>query len=142
MATPIGLVLDANDPARLGRFWATALGYAEKPVPEGWDSWAAYDEAQGIAPEDAGVALRDPDGNGPTLWIQPVPEPKTAKNRLHMDLKVGGPAEVDADERWRRLEAEAERLVAAGATLLRRVNDPDDAFIVLADPEGNELCVV
>jgi len=59
-----------------------------------------------------------------------------------MDLKVGGPAEVGADERWRRLEAEAERLVAAGATLLRRVNDPDDAFIVLADPEGNELCVV
>jgi hypothetical protein len=142
MATRIGLVLDANDTARLSRFWATALGYQEKPVPEGWDSWAAYDAAHGIAPEDAGVALLDPDGNGPSLWIQPVPESKTAKNRLHMDLKAGGPAEVGADERWRRLEAEAERLVAAGATLLRRVNDPDDAFIVLADPEGNELCVV
>jgi hypothetical protein len=142
VARPIGLVLDANDPARLGRFWATALGYVERPVPDGWNSWEAYDEAHGIAPEDAGVTLRDPDGNGPTLWIQPVPEPKTAKNRLHIDVKVVGPAEVEEAERWRRLEAEAERLVAAGATMLRRSNDPDDAFIVLADPEGNELCVV
>ena len=95
-----------------------------------------------VATEEAGYALIDPDGAGPTVYIQPVPEPKVAKNRLHLDLRVGGGVHVSLAERAGRLEARAADLVRAGATLLRRHEDPGDWFIVMADPEGNEFCLV
>ncbi|MEV0216649.1 VOC family protein [Micromonospora sp. NPDC050695] len=75
-------------------------------------------------------------GVGPRLSILNVPEPKTAKNRLHIDIRVpvhGGP-----DERWERIMAEALRLVEAGGTILEEV---DRHHVVMADPEGNEFCV-
>jgi hypothetical protein len=65
-----------------------------------------------------------------------VPEPKVAKNRLHMDIRVAGPG--DADTRWARITAWVDRLTAAGATRLAVF---EGHHVVLADPEGNEFCV-
>jgi hypothetical protein len=118
---PIGLVFDANDPELVGRFWLAALGYV-RPVP-----------TDGID-----FAMRDPEGVRPTIYVQRVPEPKTAKNRLHIDIKASG-GRPDADERVERM---VDRLIALGATFVRRSDDPDDYFVVMTDPEGNEFCVV
>ena len=85
---------------------------------------------------DDAAWLCDPDGVGPRLSILKVPEPKTAKNRLHMDIRV--PGHGSADERWARIRAESERLVAAGATVQEEF---DGHPIVMTDPEGNEFCV-
>ena len=63
-----------------------------------------------------------------------MPEPKICKNRLHLDVKP-------VDRSPTALDSEAERLVALGATRLRRVTDEAGTFIVLEDPEGNEFCV-
>ena len=79
----------------------------------------------------------------PPVGFLKVPEAKTAKNRLHIDLRVAGGRHVDQALRRERILAMVERLVAAGGTVLR-----EDTFdghldhVVMADPEGNELCVV
>ena len=92
---------------------------------------------------DDGASLVDPDGALPPISILKVPEPKTAKNRLHIDLRVAGGRQVDQAVRRERILAMVERLVAAGGTVVR-----EDTFdghldhVVMADPEGNELCVV
>lgn len=127
MAALRDLVLDSASPAPLARFWAAALdGYQV----------AAYDEeamadlaTQGITdPEDDPSVLVEPvDGTGLRVFINHVPEPKTTKNRLHLDLTADDP------------RAERERLVALGARALRR--DPD-GWVVMADPEGNEFCLM
>jgi hypothetical protein len=102
------LCLDATDHQALADWWCDVLGYVRRQPDR--------DTADP-------VAIEDPTGSGPLLWVIPVPEPKTTKNRMHLD--VFG----DADE-----------LVTAGATLLRR-RDDDISWDVLADPEGNEFCV-
>jgi hypothetical protein len=93
---------------------------------------------------DDGAALCDPDGVLPNLTFLKVPEPKTAKNRMHFDLQVGGGRDdVPYEQRWPRVLAAAEKLTAAGATLLRTnelLGKPDG--MVMADPEGNEFCLV
>jgi Glyoxalase-like domain len=65
-----------------------------------------------------------------------IPEPKTAKNRLHIDIRV--PGEGSPGERWARIRAESERLVRAGGSVLAEF---DGHHIMMADPEGNEFCV-
>lgn len=119
------VVFDCRHPASLARFWAAALdGYRVAP----------YDEAElerlramGVDdPEDDPSVLVEPaSGSGPRLWFTFVPEPKTVKNRVHLDLRA---PDVDA---------EAARLVGLGARELAKVQD----WIVLADPEGGEFCV-
>jgi len=87
------------------------------------------------------AALIDPDEVRPRLFFQRVPEPKRAKNRVHLDLHVA--VGMTGDERRRTIEAEAARLTGLGATLVRRV-EPEllsEFFIVMEDPEGNEFCV-
>ena len=115
------ITFDCSHPASLARFWAAALDDYEV---------APYDEdelerlkAVGVfdVEDDPSVLVQGPAGS-PRLWFQRVPEPKTVKNRVHLDL-VG-----DVDE-----------LVALGATVLER---HDDGLVVLTDPEGNEFCVV
>jgi hypothetical protein len=143
VGVPIGLTFDAGDPERLGTFWCLALGYMERPPPEGYDSWEQYDAANGTPGNEAGYSIVDPDGKGPSIFFQPVPEPKTAKNRLHMDVRVSaGLAGASEEERRARIEAAVAPLVAAGATMRNRSTDPDDFFIVMLDPEGNEFCLV
>jgi Glyoxalase-like domain len=107
------LIVDAADPARLAAFWAAVLGW------------------QTTASDDEGVEIAGPPGSGPSLVFVPVPEPKAVKNRLHIDVN---PVGCEQDE-------EVERLVGLGA---RRVDigQGDQTWVVLADPEGNEFCVL
>jgi hypothetical protein len=135
---PIGLVFDANDPELVGRFWLAALGYVQPLPPDGYPTWEAYDIAHKVPAEKIGFAMRDPEGIRPTIFVQRVSEPKAAKNRLHIDIKASG-GHADAEE---RIERTVDRLLLLGATFVRRSDDPEDYFVVMADPEGNEFCVV
>ena len=113
---PVGqvrLCIDANDVARIGEFWSALLGY-EIHEDDLEDSW---------------LHLDPPSPTFPPLTIQPVPEAKTGKNRLHLDIFVTDP------EPW------IERCLTLGGTLLWRGDGPSDEFQVIADPEGNELCI-
>jgi glyoxalase superfamily protein len=140
MGVPISLVLDCADPLRVGAFWRQALGYVEADPPEGHESWA---EVAAAAPADGiGYLITDPDGTGPSMLFQVVPEPKAAKNRLHIDIRLSQGAPRPSEEERGRIEAGVAPLVELGATVLRRHEDPDDWFVVLQDPEGNEFCLV
>ncbi|MET9555546.1 VOC family protein [Streptomyces sp. NPDC006645] len=145
MATKWTLTIDCAQPAKLAEFWALALGYAEPPPPAGFDSWEAWLMDCEVPEEewDDGAYLADPDGVGPSLSFLKVPEPKVAKNRMHLDLRVGGGREIPWETRWPRVLAEVERLEAAGATVIHEhglKGRPD--HVVMADPEGHEFCVV
>jgi Glyoxalase-like domain len=126
MTTHWTLGCDAADPRRLATFWSVALGYVDEP---GYDF------------ED-GASLVDPDGVRPAISFLKVPEGKTAKNRVHIDIRVSGGRPMDPGLREQWMRAKADELVAAGATAVR-----EDAFdgqldhIVMLDPEGNEFCV-
>ncbi|WP_410585314.1 VOC family protein [Amycolatopsis sp. lyj-108] len=143
---------DALDPKALSTFWRDALGYVHPgppgvEVPEGTDpldAWAEFLERVGV-PEDqrnSRSALEDPDGEGPKIFFQQVPEDKIAKNRVHLDIRAA-PGLV-GDERMAALEAECDRLVALGAKRVQRF-EPEEplslGFIVMNDPEGNEFCL-
>ncbi|MFJ6410038.1 VOC family protein [Streptomyces hydrogenans] len=151
-ALTLQLTVDCADPRRLVPFWAEALRYVPEPPPEGHASWRAYWAAIGVPEEELGdgagdlpESLVDPAGVGPRVWFQQVPEPKTGKNRLHLDLKVGGGRAVPLAVRRARVDGEVARLTALGATVLYAMDEPDgmDSYaVVLQDPEGNEFCVV
>ena len=152
MSRQVQITFDAHDPRALSTFWRDVLGYVHPgppgvEVPEGADPLAAWDDALAAmgVPEgerNRASAIEDPSGAGPRLFFQQVPEGRTAKNRVHLDVRAA--PDLQGDERMAALEAEAERLVALGATRLRR-HDPspplDAGHVVLADPEGNEFCL-
>ncbi|HET9420282.1 MAG TPA: VOC family protein [Nocardioides sp.] len=144
MSREIQVTFDSGDPAALAAFWAEVLGYEVQAPPPGFDSWDAALEAWGVPPErrNDASALVDPDGKGPRIFIQRVPEGKTAKNRVHLDVRAA--PGLEGDERMAALEAECERLVALGATRFQRY-DPAPPLqlgtIVMNDPEGNEFCL-
>jgi hypothetical protein len=143
MTVGFQVVFDAADPASLGRFWIEALGYVEDTPPEGFDSWEDWLRQSGIPEEhwNDAYALIDPEGILPRIFIQKVPEPKTAKNRVHLDVNVGGGRKVGPEERKRKVDAEALRLIALGATQLRAAEERGEYWIVMQDPEGNEFCL-
>jgi len=149
MATTFQLTIDCADPARLTRFWAIALGYRLEDPPGGFDTWNNYWRSIGVPEEelddavDASDSLVDPDGVGPRIWFQQVPEGKVVKNRLHLDLKVGGGRDIPLETRRERVDAEASRLVEAGAVRARLLSQGglDHYAWTLQDPEGNEFCV-
>jgi catechol 2,3-dioxygenase-like lactoylglutathione lyase family enzyme len=149
MAIEFQLTIDCRDPDTLVPFWAEALGYRPQQPPDGFETWRAWYLSVGVPEDELGGGdcvdrLEDPDGNGPKIWFQVVPEGKAVKNRLHLDLKVGGGRGVPLAERKRRVEVKVEKLRAAGATVLQVGDHPEqDHFaITLQDPEGNEFCVV
>ena len=110
MATYIkSVTFDCRDALVAGRFWAAALG---GELEEESTSDKAFVEAPGWG--------------GPNLWFQRVPEPRTAKLRMHLDLRAPG-----------EVAAEVKRLEALGATVL----DDRGDLVVMRDPEGNEFCV-
>ncbi len=141
------LMFDATDPHAVAAFWAEALGYEHEDIH---DFVTGMVDA-GQVPADLTVeidgrrrwralaTLRHPDdgvdergaGTGRRILFQAVPEPKTVKNRLHIDLVVGP----------ERRAAEVERLVGLGATVLNEFDSPEGRWTTLADPEGNELDV-
>ncbi|BCY08114.1 VOC family protein [Actinoplanes sp. L3-i22] len=143
IAREVQFTFDAADPAALSAFWAEALGYQVQSPPDGFDSWEQALAAWGV-PEDkwnSASAVVDPKGTGPRLFFQQVPEGKTGKNRVHLDVRAA--PGLTGDERMAALEAEAERLVGHGATRLERHEPvpPNAGHIVMADPEGNEFCL-
>jgi hypothetical protein len=144
MAREVQATFDCADPAGLAAFWAAALGYQVQAPPAGFASWEEALDALGVPPErrNDASAVVDPEGSGPRLFFQRVPEPKQAKNRVHLDVRAA--PGLQGDERMAALEAEAERLVSLGATRLRR-HEPAPPLgaghIVMADPEGNEFCL-
>lgn len=140
--TTFQVTFDAADPVRLGEFWAAALGYVVQPPPPGFDDWPAFLAAQGVPEEQWGSAnaLVDPDEQGPRIFIQRVPEAKTAKNRVHLDLGSGGGTGVPLDEQRERIAAEVQRLEGIGATHVEDRDGLGVAWAVMHDPEGNEFC--
>jgi predicted enzyme related to lactoylglutathione lyase len=107
------LTVDCTDSGVVGRFWAEALG------------WRIVDQG------DDELEIVDPAGLDRPMLFQPVPEPKSAKNRWHLDLR---PRTSMADE--------VTRLVQAGASVLERIDEGDGSWTVMLDPEGNEFCVL
>ncbi len=144
-ASAIGLTFDCADPAAQALFWAVALDYVPSSPPNGWDTWEAFWTDHEVPPDewDDGAAICDPAGLRPAISFLKVPEPKRAKNRLHVDLKVSGGRHVDHNERLQKIEAKVSELSAAGATVQTRdtVQGHLD-HVVMFDPEGNEFCVV
>ncbi|MHA6784866.1 VOC family protein [Pseudonocardia saturnea] len=128
----IDLTLDCADAVALAQFWKLALGYEDEPPPAPFTTraeWAASFLAEGETDEGGGAWLRDPAGVGPRLCLLDVPERKTAKNRLHMDVRVGG---------WDAVTRTVALLRDAGGTV---VAEFPGHHVVMADPEGNEFCV-
>ncbi|MGH9245144.1 MAG: VOC family protein [Acidimicrobiales bacterium] len=145
MATAIQVVIDCADPATLSEFWATALHYKLEDPPPGFDTWQDFLREQGIPEEkwNSASAVADPEGKGPRLYFQQVPEKKEVKNRLHLDLNVGGGRGATLEDRRKSVDTEVDRLVAAGATIYRpgEVSEFGEYWVTLRDPEGNEFCI-
>ncbi|MEU6204366.1 VOC family protein [Micromonospora musae] len=139
------MTFDSADPPTLAAFWKTALGYVDAEPPAGFADWPAFFRHHGVPADEWGdvAYLADPMGAGPRISFLKVPEPKVAKNRIHLDLQAGGGRGVPWEMRAPRVRAAVERLVAAGARVLRE-DEVDGRLdhVVLADPEGNEFCVV
>lgn len=133
--TGIQVVFDCRDPDTLASFWAQALGYQKQ---WSWDEQTVREmRQQGLRDDqmNSRCAVIDPEGSRPRIFFQRVPERKTVKNRVHLDLHVGR----------ERAGGEAARLEALGARRLRLQDQPfgpfQDFAIVMQDPEGNEFCV-
>jgi hypothetical protein len=104
------LCFDCVDHHRVARFWAEVLGYTVRPF------------------DDDSIAL-DPLEGGLRIWCNKVPEPKTVKNRVHIDINMPDGAEM-------------ERLQRLGARILQEIHDAEGRlkWTIMADPEGNEFC--
>ena len=168
MTVRFQLVIDCADPDLLARFWAAALGYELEPPPTGFASWDHYWREVGVPEADLGIGadcIIDPDGGGPRIWLpvattwrpskswktaamrvpriwfQVVPEHKTVKNRLHLDVHVSGGRAVPIETRRQRVDAEARRLADLGATMVGVLSEEgiDHYALAMNDPEGNEF---
>lgn len=128
------------------QFWTTALGYIVEPPPGGFERWDEYWRKFGLPESDLGIGpdrIVDPTDQAPRIWFHIVAEPKSLKNRVHFDLRVGGGREVPIEVRKARVEAEADRLVRAGATRLETDFEEgvNQYAVAMQDPEGNEFDV-
>jgi hypothetical protein len=140
MAFDFQVVIDSSNPHVLADWWAEALGWQVEPQDESFirrmvETGAASEEDttrhRGALVWKIGAALTSPDAGRPRVLFQEVPEAKTVKNRVHLDVRVG------ADRR----EGEVARLLGLGATELWRGSQGPYEWVTLADPEGNEFCV-
>ncbi|HEX3589473.1 MAG TPA: VOC family protein [Pseudonocardiaceae bacterium] len=144
MAYDFQVAVDCAHPHALADWWADALGWVVEPSDE---AFIADMIAKGMAtPDDTtvhngqvvwrtGAAIRHPDGpeRGPRkrILFQQVPEPKTVKNRVHLDVWVGA----------ENVDAVVARLTAGGGVFLYRGQQGPHHWVTMADPEGNELCI-
>ncbi|MFP8962066.1 VOC family protein [Streptomyces nanhaiensis] len=137
----VQVTFDCAAPERLARFWCEVLGYAVPPPPEGFATWDDYSGSLSPEERDSWFACVDPSGAGPRLFFQRVPEGKTAKNRVHLDVRVG--TGLVGEERLAALEAECARLMALGAkhVLTQRADGVNESCITMQDIEGNEFCL-
>ncbi len=143
MGISFQVTLDALDPEALAGFWADALGYVPQPPPADFDSWDAWATAMGIPVENwnDARALVDPDGNGPRVFFQRVPEGKSAKNRVHLDVNAGGGHGVEYVDRIDAVDHHVDTLLDLGATKVNVYSQRGEYWVVMQDPEGNEFCV-
>ncbi len=134
MGLPVQITFDCADADVMAAFWAAALDYQLQDPPEGFESWESFLAANNIPIPPAGSvsAVVDPDGVGPRVLFLQVPETKSVKNRVHLDIRAG--------DDLAKL-AKAAQLVAAGGTEVGRVDEDGGWWIVMNDPEGNEFCV-
>jgi len=144
MAVRFQLVIDCAEPELLARFWAAALGYELEPPPAGFATWDDYWRDVGVGEEDLGIGqdcIVDPERAGPRVWFQVVPDRKTIKNRLHLDVHASGGRAVPIETRRERVDAEAQRLADLGATMFAVLARPglDHYAVAMKDPEGNEF---
>ncbi len=137
------VTVDAADPNRLAEFWAFAVGYALQPPPEGFETWEAFADALNLSTEERERygAVVDPNGIGPRILFQRVPEGKAVKNRWHLDIDVVDPS-LPAEEQNRDREAKIAALVERGATEIERFDEPVGRWVLMTDPEDNEFCVL
>ncbi|MEI7034458.1 VOC family protein [Streptomyces pratensis] len=137
----VQITFDCAEPERVARFWCEVLGYVVPPPPEGFATWDAFDRS--LPPERRGAAFAcvDPSGAGPRLFFQRVPEGKTVKNRVHLDVRVG--TGLVGEERVAALEAACTPLVALGAERVRllRADGFNESCLLMRDVEGNEFCL-
>ena len=122
----VQVTFDCADPPRVARFWCEAIGYElDEDVEDGGD-WAV---------------CADPTGKGPRMYFQKVPEGKTVKNRVHLDVRVG--TGMVGAERQAALEAEGHRLEQHGATWVQMLvaDEENESCLVMQDVEGNEFCL-
>lgn len=137
----VQVTFDCAEPERVALFWCEALGYVVPPPPPGFASWDEFDAT--LPPEHQGSAFAcvDPTGVGPRLFFQRVPEGKSVKNRLHLDVRVG--TGLVGEERVAALEAECARLLPLGATRLELLvaDGVNESTLVMQDVEGNEFCL-
>jgi catechol 2,3-dioxygenase-like lactoylglutathione lyase family enzyme len=135
------VTFDCADPDRMSTFWSAVLGYEKAVFP---DDLRKQLLASGLTDDDLAARglAEDPAGVGPRLFFHRVPESKTAKNRMHLDINVGngqGPATHE------QVDAEVRRVVALGATVLNKHEATwgpwPEYHYVMADPEGNEFCI-
>jgi catechol 2,3-dioxygenase-like lactoylglutathione lyase family enzyme len=143
VATKVQVVIDCADPAKLSQFWAFALGYRIPDPPGDFATWPDFLRAQGVPESEfnSASAAEDPDGAGPRLFFQRVPEPKAGKNRVHIDVNAGGGRDQPEDERAKRVDEKVAALVEHGATFVEKRAQMGDRWVVMQDPEGNEFCV-
>ena len=126
MIETVQIAVDAEDPNRIAEFWAEALDY------ELHGSGSADNIYRGIS---------DPTGKRPSILFQRVPEGKTVKNRLHIDLPHNADKTVSFDERREQLAPIVERLTGLGARRTGEGSAGNEFWIIMADPEDNEFCV-
>lgn len=141
MASKLGnITFDCADPRALAHFWADVFGYPRAEYPP-----AMLQQLRDAGATDADITSRwiaeDPQGVGPRLYFQRVPEGKVVKNRVHLDIR----AAVDHRSTPDDVDAEVARLETLGASVVNRVNGRWGPFpenhVVMRDPEGNEFCV-
>ncbi len=140
MAHYFPVTIDSAAPHPLADWWAEALGWEREPsdaafirrmVAEGHAAESETMQHGGELVWVTGAAIRHPDGGAPRVLFQLVPEPKTVKNRVHLDVRVGP----------EKVETEVARLTAHGATVLHHGQQGPYRWVTMADPEGNELCL-
>jgi len=143
------LTIDCWEPQVLVPFWVQLLGYVPAPAPDGHDNWNDWYRSLGVPAQELDLEsdgtdrIVDPHGRGPRIWFQWVPEEKSIKNRLHIDVFVGGGRDDPIDVRRDRVEARVVELEALGAGVVERHDEPLEGHyhVIMADPEGNEFCL-
>jgi hypothetical protein len=139
-ATAVQLTFDCDDPIVLAEFWAATLHYEPDAPPAGFSSWPEWLASVGV-PESEwndGASIVDPDGHGPRLYFQKVPERKSVKNRIHLDLDIADPSDPVAVRRD-VVDEESARVAGLGGSVLVRVSEGEHYHVMMADPEGNEF---
>jgi len=140
MAYEFQVTIDSTAPHPLADWWAQTLGWEREPTDEAFirrlvdGGHAAESDTMrhnGELVWVTGAAIRHPGGGAPRVLFQLVPEPKTVKNRVHLDVRVGA----------EQVDAEVARLTGLGATVLHEGRQGPYRWVTMADPEGNELCL-